>query len=69
MIAGGHGNENPNVNWLESRGFYLFYLIFLSVFHLILLSLPFISTPMAWTLTNITHNMVRISTELNESKV
>lgn len=20
MIAGGHGNENPNTNWMDSRG-------------------------------------------------
>lgn len=64
MFAGGHGNENPNVDWVESRGFYLFYLIFLAVFHLILLSLPFITTEMAWTLTNISHNMVRPFNEL-----
>lgn len=74
MIAGGHGNPNPNANWMDSRGniktlitsnsimtekkillgFYLFYLLFVTVFHLILLSI--FSTPMAWTLTLQTHN-------------
>jgi hypothetical protein len=24
MIAGGHGNENPNANWMDSRGFLIF---------------------------------------------
>jgi len=55
MLASGHGN--PNSTWLQSRGFYLFYLIFLSTFHLILLSLPFISTALAWTITNLSHNL------------
>ena len=64
MIAGGHGNEHPNSDWIRSRGFYLFYLIFLSIFHLILLSLPFISTPYAWTITNLSHNLVRIINKL-----
>lgn len=59
MIPGGHGNDNPNVDWTRSRGFYIFYLIFLTVFHLILLCFPFIDVQMAWTLTNITHNVVR----------
>lgn len=60
MIAGGHGNQNPNEDWTMSKGFYMFYLLFVAVFHLILLSIPFISTPMAWTLTNITHNLAHL---------
>jgi hypothetical protein len=44
---------------LFSLGFYVFYFIFVAVFHLILLSLPFITTALAWTLTNISHNLAQ----------
>jgi ORMDL family len=63
-IVGGHGNNNPNVDWLESRGFYVFYLVFIGVFHLILLSLPFLTVKMAWTTTNIIHNLVSFLNQL-----
>lgn len=60
MIAGAHGNQNPNEDWTNSKGFYIFYIIFVTVFHLVLLSIPFISTALAWTLTNITHNLAHL---------
>ena len=56
--AGGHGDVNPNKNWIESRGMYVFYFITIFSLHLILLSLPMISISMAWTITNIMHNLV-----------
>lgn len=56
--AGGHGDVNPNKNWIESKGMFVFYFITIVSLHLILLSLPMISISIAWTMTNITHNLV-----------
>ncbi|CRL08364.1 CLUMA_CG021236, isoform A [Clunio marinus] len=54
--------SNENLSWIESRGFYLFYTIFLVTYHLILLSLPFtfFTTQMVWTITNISHNLIHL---------
>jgi hypothetical protein len=27
MMAGGHGHENPNANYMNGRGFWLFYVL------------------------------------------
>lgn len=54
------GDQNPNSSWLNSRGVWLTYIILVFVLHLILLSIPLISTPVAWTLTTTIHNVVRI---------
>ncbi|XP_014252871.1 ORM1-like protein [Cimex lectularius] len=56
MLVGGHGNVNPNSNYMKSRGLWLSYLIGILILHLILLSVPMLSIPMAWTLTNLIHN-------------
>jgi len=40
MVPGGHGNENPNSNYMNGRGFWLFYVLVLGGVHLILLSVP-----------------------------
>lgn len=58
MIAGGHGDPNPNTSWLDSRGFWLAYGLGVLNFHLVLLAIPFVSIPMAWTVTNTLHNLV-----------
>lgn len=60
MIAGGHGDPNPNTSWLDSKGFWLAYTLGFLVVHLILLAIPFISIYIAWTITNILHNLVNI---------
>jgi len=54
--VGGHGEANPNVSWLGSRGMWLTYGIGVTMLHLFLLSVPFLTIPMAWTLTNLIHN-------------
>jgi hypothetical protein len=46
MIAGGHGQANPNATWLDARGFWVFYLLFVVFYHLVLLSIPMISIPL-----------------------
>jgi len=54
--VGGHGEDNPNVSWLGSRGMWLTYGVAVTLLHLFLLSVPFLSVPLAWTLTNLIHN-------------
>uniref|UniRef100_A0A069DNY3 Putative conserved plasma membrane protein n=1 Tax=Panstrongylus megistus TaxID=65343 RepID=A0A069DNY3_9HEMI len=56
MLVGGHGEHNPNAKYLKSRGLWLSYTIGMLVLHLILLSIPVLSVPMVWTLTNLIHN-------------
>ncbi|CAL8124264.1 unnamed protein product [Orchesella dallaii] len=54
--VGGHGQENPNVHWLGSRGMWFTYLVVMFALHLFLLSIPFLTIPLAWTFTNVIHN-------------
>uniref|UniRef100_A0A1L8DTT5 Putative ormdl family n=1 Tax=Nyssomyia neivai TaxID=330878 RepID=A0A1L8DTT5_9DIPT len=60
MIAGGHGDPNPNTSWLDSRGMWLVYIFIVLCFHIIILAIPFVSIPMAWTMTNLLHNMAHL---------
>ena len=53
-----HSEQNPNTTWLNSKGIWFTYIIFTAIMHLILLSLPFLTTATAWTLTNVFHNLV-----------
>lgn len=53
-------NCNPDVSYWDSRGVWTVYLLFFVIFHVMLVSLPILSVPMAWTLTNIVHNLVRM---------
>ena len=48
---------NPN-DYFSSRGIWAAYIIVVGLVHYVFLSLPFLDTPMAWTLTNITHALV-----------
>ena len=59
------GERNPNSSWLNSRGVWLTYIILLFVLHFILLSIPYITTPVAWTLTTSIHNIVCIQVEMD----
>ncbi|XP_011188275.1 ORM1-like protein [Zeugodacus cucurbitae] len=59
-IAGGHGEPNPNATWLGARGMWLAYGLGVLTVHLILLSVPFISIPMAWSITNLLHNAAHL---------
>lgn len=58
MLVGGHGESNPNTTWLQSKGLWVSYAVGLLLLHLILLSVPLLSVPLAWTLTNLIHNLV-----------
>ncbi|GIX89360.1 ORM1-like protein 3, partial [Caerostris darwini] len=58
MMLGGTPSEvNPNSLWLNSRGMWLSYLIGILLLHLVLLSFPFLSVALVWTLTNVAHNV------------
>ncbi|KAI0989942.1 hypothetical protein GJ496_004242 [Pomphorhynchus laevis] len=59
MNAGISSTENnPNSTWLNSKGTWLTYILLLSLIHLACLSIPFINTSTAWTLTNTLHNLI-----------
>ena len=58
MIVGGHGDLNPNTSWLNSKGVWLSYTIGVLMLHLVLLCIPILTTAVAWTLTNVIHNLV-----------
>jgi hypothetical protein len=53
-----NSDQNPNTSWLNSKGIWFTYVIFTMTMHLILLSFPFLTTAMSWTLTNVCHNVV-----------
>ncbi|KAF3697233.1 ORM1-like protein 2 Adoplin-2 [Channa argus] len=53
-----HSEVNPNTRVMNSRGIWLTYLLLTIVLHIILLSIPFFTVPLVWTLTNVIHNLV-----------
>ncbi|XP_054287153.1 ORM1-like protein [Macrosteles quadrilineatus] len=60
MLVGGHGEPNPNTTWLQSRGFWIAYTLGLLTLHLVLLSVPIFSIPIAWTLTHQIHTVLQL---------
>lgn len=55
-----HSEVNPNTRVMNSRGIWLAYLLLTTVLHIVLLSIPFFSVPVVWTLTNVIHNLVSV---------
>ncbi|KAM4797098.1 ORM1-like protein 2 [Rhinophrynus dorsalis] len=53
-----HSEVNPNTRVMNSRGIWLAYIILVGFLHIILLSFPFFSVSVVWTLTNVIHNLV-----------
>ncbi|XP_061299012.1 LOW QUALITY PROTEIN: ORM1-like protein 2 [Pezoporus flaviventris] len=53
-----HSEVNPNTRVINSRGIWVAYGISVGVLHVVLLSIPFFSVPVVWTLTNVIHNLV-----------
>ncbi|KAL6119522.1 ormdl2 [Pungitius sinensis] len=53
-----HSEVNPNTRVMNSRGIWLTYLLLTVVLHIVLLSIPFFTVPLIWTLTNVIHNLV-----------
>jgi len=54
-----HSDPNPNSTYFNSKGMWVTYVLVVAFVHYMFLSLPFLSVAMAWTLTNVLHNMVR----------
>ncbi|XP_020314875.1 ORM1-like protein 2 isoform X2 [Oncorhynchus kisutch] len=53
-----HSEVNPNTQVMNSRGIWLAYLLLVTMLHVILLSIPVLTVPLVWTLTNVIHNLV-----------
>ncbi|XP_067931682.1 ORM1-like protein 3 [Watersipora subatra] len=49
--------NNPTHSYLNSKGMWLFYSLLVLLLHWVILSVPFISSALAWTLTNVIHNV------------
>ncbi|EDV27285.1 ORM1-like protein 3 [Trichoplax sp. H2] len=49
--------SNPNVEWLNSRGIWITYVLFILLEHFFFLSIPVLTVPQAWTLTFTFHNV------------
>ncbi|KAK1794200.1 hypothetical protein P4O66_011095 [Electrophorus voltai] len=56
-VGTAHSEVNPNTRVMNSRGMWLAYLLGIGLLHVILLSIPFVSVSVVWTLTNVIHNM------------
>ncbi|MGH0116201.1 UNVERIFIED_CONTAM: hypothetical protein FKN15_000128 [Acipenser sinensis] len=52
-----HSEVNPNTRIMNSRGIWLTYALGVGMLHIVLLSIPFFSVPVVWTLTNVIHNL------------
>uniref|UniRef100_A0A8D0U633 ORM1-like protein n=1 Tax=Sus scrofa TaxID=9823 RepID=A0A8D0U633_PIG len=52
-----HREVNPNTWVMNSRGMWLTYALGVGLLHIVLLSIPFLSVPVAWTLTNVIHKL------------
>lgn len=57
-VGTAHSEVNPNTRVMNSRGMWLSYILGIGLLHVILLSIPFASVPLVWTLTNLIHNLV-----------
>ncbi|KAM9177150.1 LOW QUALITY PROTEIN: ORM1-like protein 2 [Mergus octosetaceus] len=53
-----HSELNPNTRVASSRGSWLAYGLAVGALHVVLLSVPVLSVPVVWTLTNVLHNLV-----------
>lgn len=60
-VGTAHSEVNPNTRVMNSRGMWLSYVLGIGLLHIILLSIPFVSVPVVWTLTNLIHNMVGVA--------
>ena len=53
-----HSDSNPTHSYFNSKGIWITYLLLVFGVHLLLLSVPFFSVAVAWTLTNVMHDVV-----------
>lgn len=57
-MYGGCSESNPNAMWLSGRGMWFTYVFGVLALHIFLLSVPWLTIPWAWTMTNMIHNVV-----------
>lgn len=57
-VGTAHSDVNPTHSYLNSKGIWLTYIILILLAHLMLLSVPFFTVPVAWTLTNVVHDVL-----------
>lgn len=53
-----YSDSNPTHSYFNSKGIWLTYVLLVFGVHLLLLSVPFFSVAVAWTLTNVLHDVV-----------
>lgn len=53
--------NNPTHSYFNSKGMWIFYTLLVGLLHWVVMSVPFISVAVAWTLTNVIHNVVSAS--------
>ena len=62
-----HSDSNPNHSVYNSKGIWITYLLLIFLVHLLILSVPFFSVAIAWTLTNVLHDIVSIHSKEKDS--
>lgn len=50
--------DSKNVSWLNNKGSWLAYILLVLGLHFFLMTVPLISVPTVWTLTNVLHSVV-----------
>jgi hypothetical protein len=53
-----NAEANPNAIYFNSKGMWATYIIVVALIHYVFLSLPFLSVALAWTFTNVVHNVL-----------
>ncbi|KAL4222466.1 ORM1-like protein 3 [Mactra antiquata] len=57
QVGTASGCENPTSYYFNQRGIWLTYVLVIFLAHLFILSMPFFTTAIAWTLTNVLHDI------------
>lgn len=61
--------DSKNVSWLNSKGSWLAYILLILGLHFFLMTVPMISVPTVWTLTNVFHSLVSKSLYMHEQQL
>lgn len=57
-VGTANSEANPNVSYFNSKGMWVTYLLIVFFIHSVFMSLPWLSTGVAWTMTNCVHNLI-----------
>jgi len=61
MVRARFDSTNPNLSWFGNSGFLLWYTGVVIICHLTILSVPYMTTPWAWTCTITAHSFITFS--------